>query len=52
MKSETQCEWQDQYYANDELEVAALDLTGLTLQLKIGFRRKPMRMRHAVRVTV
>jgi hypothetical protein len=38
-----------QFYANDQLEVAALDNTGLTLQLKIRFRRKPMRMRHDVR---
>lgn len=44
--NETNCEWKDEYYANDQLEVAALDITGLTLQLKIGFRVKPMRMRH------
>jgi hypothetical protein len=38
-----------QYYANDELEVAELDETGLTLQLFIRFKNKPMRMRHSVR---
>lgn len=37
-----------QYYANDELQVADLNVTGLTLQLFIGFKKKPMNMRHDV----
>lgn len=41
------CEWNAEYYANDELEVAELDETGLTLQLFIRFKNKPMRMRHS-----
>ncbi|GBF92478.1 hypothetical protein Rsub_04582 [Raphidocelis subcapitata] len=41
------CEWNAEHYANDELEVAALDRTGLSLQLKIGYKNKPMRMRHS-----
>ena len=45
-RGDANCAWRDEAYANDELEVASLDSSGLSMQLFIGFRRKPMRMRH------
>ena len=37
-----------QWYANDELQVGDLNITGLSLHLYINLAEKPMRMRHEV----
>ncbi|KAI8474488.1 MAG: hypothetical protein J3K34DRAFT_407931 [Monoraphidium minutum] len=47
LSNDSNCVWADEHFASDDLEVVKLDASGLSMQLAIGLKNKPMRMQHA-----